>query len=263
MPEIPVSSLDARHQVLAEKARVALEQGNLDYAVGACAEVLKAAPGCLTVRRWQRVALRRRETGKTFAACALRGLPAPWLRWGRSPPDPARLLAAADAQLVADPTSVRALKQLASAAAELDLPETVVFAREAIRELQPADRGNLLSLGEAWLVAGQPARAVEVANALLALRPGDAAGQELLRKATVAQTIAAGQWETTASFRERLDREASSNASPSVPPPPAKIVALDARTPAEIHAAWERAGGSASAPASVSPSRPQDPTGER
>ena len=80
------------------------------------------------------------------------------------------------------------------------------FALAAIRELQPGNFANLQALGEAWLAAGQPAEALSVANSMLAARPGDAAGLELLRKASVAQTVALGNWESAASFRDKIRR---------------------------------------------------------
>src|SRR5436305_13964586 len=64
MPEVPVSALDPRHQKLVENARVALERGNLDYVLEVTAQVLKTAPGCLPVRRLQRVAQLRQAKAK-------------------------------------------------------------------------------------------------------------------------------------------------------------------------------------------------------
>ena len=56
MPEIPVAQLDPRHQKLIENARIALDRGNLDYVLEVTAQVLKMQPGCLPVRKLQRVA---------------------------------------------------------------------------------------------------------------------------------------------------------------------------------------------------------------
>jgi hypothetical protein len=241
MPEIPVSSLAARTQTLAENARQALERGNLDYAIGACAEVLRAEPGCLAVRRLQYRALRRRfASRRNFAIRALRGFLAGPSGWRRFRQTPAHALAWSEAQLLVDPSSVRAWKRLAGAARELDLSETAVFAREIIRELRPGDRANLCELGEAWLAADRPDRALEVAHLLTKRYPSRADGPALLRKASVAQTIAEGGWETTVSFRDRLNRQAETASPERVPP--ARIVTLDVRTPAQIREALERAG---------------------
>ena len=203
--EVTVASLDVRKRKLVENAHLALERGQLEYVLEVCAPILSAAPGCLAVRRLQHRAqlLRfrkenrlRQKTAAVFARISARRLSG----------DPAASLAHADQLLGRDPTSARALRLLAEAAGRLDLRETAAFALAAIRELQPGNFANLQALGEAWLAAGQPAEALSVANSMLAARPGDAAGLGLLRKASVAQTVALGNWESAASFRDKIRR---------------------------------------------------------
>ncbi len=208
MAEIPVSTLDGRQQKLVENARVALERGNLDYTVEACAQVLKAAPACVAVRRLQRVAqLRQFQAKNRFMAKAMGGLTAtPFLFGGKK--NPTQAFENAEKLLAVDPTNVAALKNLGEAARELEWPETAVFAFEAARELQPADREILLAVGEAWLAAGRPAEALRAADAILKTRPVDAEAQKLMRQASIAQTMTKGNWETAATFREKLKDEA-------------------------------------------------------
>jgi tetratricopeptide (TPR) repeat protein len=100
------------------------------------------------------------------------------------------------------------LKLLAEAAVGLGLSETVAFALEAVRELEPDNRVNLLALGEAWIVAGKAAEAVKTAEQLLKQKPADADAQALLRKASVAQTVSKGNWEAQGDFRAKLRDEA-------------------------------------------------------
>ena len=71
---------------------------------------------------------------------------------------------------------------LAEAAGALGLPETVAFALDAVRELDPDNRNNLLALGEAWLAAGKPTEALKIADEILRLKPTDAEAQNLMRK---------------------------------------------------------------------------------
>jgi tetratricopeptide (TPR) repeat protein len=206
MAGIPVSALDARQQRLVENARVAFERGNLDYALEVCGQVLKAAPACVAVRRLQRaVQLRLFKAKNRLLAKAIGGLTgAPFAFGGRG--GPARAFEAAEKQLAIDPTNASALRQLGEAAMALEWTETAVFAFEAVRELQPGNRDNLLALGGAWLAAGKPAEALRMADAILRERPVDAAAQDLMRRASIAQT--ATKWESTASFREALRDEA-------------------------------------------------------
>src|SRR4051812_33484981 len=118
MPEIPVGSLDPRHQKLIENARVALDRGNLDYVLEVTAQVLKAQPGCLPVRKLQRVAQVRQHRGKSggFMGRAISGLSTAPFMFGGGKKDPAKLLEAAEGFLAKDPMSIPALKMLAEAA---------------------------------------------------------------------------------------------------------------------------------------------------
>ncbi|HEY8932372.1 MAG TPA: tetratricopeptide repeat protein [Rariglobus sp.] len=208
MPEIPVSSLDPRVQKQIENSQIALQRGNLDYVLDVTAQVLKTAPGCLPVRRLQRVAQLRQLGGKNklFAKAFGSVTQAGFLFGGKK--DPAKSLENAEKMLASDPTSVHALKLLAEAAQGLDMPETVAFAWEAIHELNPTDREALLNYGEACLLAKRPKDALRAADELLKLKPQDGDALSLMRKAAIAQTTDKGNWEEKGSFRDKLKDEA-------------------------------------------------------
>jgi tetratricopeptide (TPR) repeat protein len=209
MPEIAVTSLDPRHQKLIDNARIALERGQLDYTLDACAQVLKTAPGCLPVRRLQRVAqLRDFKSKNKFMAKAMGGFSTAPFMFGGGKKEPAKVLETAEGMLAKDPTSVPALKLLAEAAGGLGLLETVAFALDAVREIEPDNRANLLALGEAWIAAGKPAEALKAADAILKTKPADADAQNLMRKASIAQTVTKGNWDAQGSFRDKLRDEA-------------------------------------------------------
>ncbi|MFI5356017.1 MAG: tetratricopeptide repeat protein [Opitutales bacterium] len=186
-------------------------QGNLDYVLTACGQILRTTPGCLAARRLERMARRRQissQGGSVGRALSrLRGLP---LAFGATRHTPEENLRRAEAVLSRDPACVPALKLLAEAAQALDWPETAAFAREAIRELAPRDRANLLALGEAWLRAGRPDEALRVADEVLRLHPVDGAAQTLMRHASIARTTRQGHWEGAGDYREKLrDGEAA------------------------------------------------------
>jgi tetratricopeptide (TPR) repeat protein len=111
--------------------------------------------------------------------------------------------------LAADPLNVAALKQLASAARALDWLETAVLAHEAVREAAPGDTANLIALGQAWLRLDKPREALRLADEVLRARPVDAAAQDLMREASIAQTMAQGRWENGQGFRAKLKDEAA------------------------------------------------------
>jgi tetratricopeptide (TPR) repeat protein len=228
MPEVPVASLDPRHQKLIENARIALDRGNLDYVLEVTSQVLKVQPGCLPVRKLQRVAQLRGSRGKSggFMGRALSGLTNASGMFGGGKKEPAKLLEMAEAQLAKDPTNVHALKMLAEAAGGLGLPETMAFALDAVREIEPTNRANLLALGEAWLAAGKPTEALKVADEILRDKPTDAEAQNLMRKASVAQTVNKHKWDDQATFRDKLrDEKQSVSLEQS-----AKVVTADVMT---------------------------------
>ncbi len=204
MPEVPVSSLDARQQRLLEKARIALEQGDVAYAIQATAQILKEVPGCLPVRRLLRVAqLRKFQAGSVIIGKLIDVLSStPFLFGSRK--TAAESFAVAEKILETNPTSVSGLKLLGESAQLLGLPETAVFAFEAIEELHPDNRENRLALGGAFLAVHKPADALRMVESILRRNPVDADALVLMRRASVALTITKGNWETRASFHEKL-----------------------------------------------------------
>jgi tetratricopeptide (TPR) repeat protein len=237
MPEIPVSSLDPRVQKQIENSQIALQRGNLDYVLDVTTQVLKAAPGCLPVRRLQRVAqLRQLGTKNKLFAKAFGSVTQAGFLFGGGKKDPSRALETAEKMLAADPTSVPALKLLAEAAQGLDMPDTVAFAWESIHELNPTDREALLNFGEACLVAKRPKDALRAADELLKLRPQDGDALGLMRKAAIAQTTDKGNWEEKGSFRDKLRDESQSTMLEQA----SKIVTSDEMTQKLIDEALER-----------------------
>ncbi len=208
MQEVPLTSLDARLQKQVETAQVALQRGNFDYVIEVTAQVLKHAPGCLPVRRLQRVALLKRlETKNKLISKAIGSVTmAGFLFSGKK--DPAKAFENAEKMVIADPTNVAALKALAENATALGLMETATFAWEAIREVQPKDHDTLVHLAEAYIAAKMHREAVRVADDLLKVRPQDGDALALMRKASVAQTMDKGNWESSGtSFRSKLKDE--------------------------------------------------------
>lgn len=211
MPDVAVSMLDARQQKLIENARRALAQGNPEYVVTVCSEVLQEQPGCVAARRLRRGAqLRQAGDRAGMVGRTLSGLTALPFTFGATRRDPGENLTRAEKLLARDPRSEPGLKMLAEAARAFDWPETVVFACEAICEQDPANRENLLALGRAWLQAGKPAEALRVADEILRAYPVDGDGQTLMREASIARATQQGQWEQSGDYRAKLKDEARS-----------------------------------------------------
>ncbi len=237
MPEIPVLSLDFRLQKQLENAQVALQQGNLDYVLEVTAQVLKSAPGCLPVRRLQRVAQLRYFNSKSrFFSKAFSSVTQAGFLFGGGKKDPVKQMENAEKLLAADPTSEPALKLLAEAAHGLDLPETAAFAWEAIHEQAPTDREALLNLAEALLLAKKPKEALRAADTLLKMHPQDGDALSIMRKAAIAQTTEKGNWEEKGSFRDKLRDEAQAVSLEQA----SKVVTSDEMTQRLIGEALER-----------------------
>ncbi|HWA85788.1 MAG TPA: tetratricopeptide repeat protein [Opitutus sp.] len=236
MADVPVSALEARQQRLVRNAAAAFERGNDDYVLEMCGQVLQAAPECVAMRRLQRVArLRQFKAKNRLLAKAIGGLTAtPFVLGAKQAPEQA--FATAEKLLAADPTSAAALKQMGAAALALGWAETAVFAFEAARELQPENRDNLLALGGAWLAAGKPAEALRMAEAILRTRPVDPAAQDLMRQASIAQTVTKSRWDSDSSFREKLRDEAQAISLEQA----AKVVTSDGMTQRLIDEAQAR-----------------------
>ena len=123
---------------------------------------------------------------------------------------PEKSLGRAEKMLSEDPRNLAGLKLLAEASRGFDWPETRAFALEAVRGIEPENRGNLLALGEAWLAADKPDKALKVADTLLRLNTVDGEAQSLMRKASIARTTDQGHWDRGGDYRDKLKDESES-----------------------------------------------------
>jgi tetratricopeptide (TPR) repeat protein len=211
MPDVPLSALDARQLKLVENARVALGRGNHEYVLAVCEPLLQTVPACVAVRRLERAArLAKHRTRNSLFARAMSGLSLAPYAFGGGSRDAADQFARMEKLLQTDPGNLNALKLQAAAATDLDWPETAIFLREAVRAIVPSDRDNLLALGAAWLVAGRADEALHIADEILRDWPVDHEAQNLMRKASIAQSLSKGKWETAGDYRQKLAGESKS-----------------------------------------------------
>jgi tetratricopeptide (TPR) repeat protein len=102
------------------------------------------------------------------------------------------------------------LKLLSKAASAADLPETAVFSLETLFERRPSDRHVATELAEAYIAADRSADGLAIAERILNRNPGDMELQELLKRASVAQSISKGRWDSdSGSYRDKLRDEES------------------------------------------------------
>jgi tetratricopeptide (TPR) repeat protein len=212
MPEVAVNTLELRLQKQVESARVAFEKGRYEHAVETAGLVLREQPSCLPVRKLMRAAQLKLASGKSglFGRMMTSMSSAPFVLGGsfQLKDKPLNAVVAADKLLASDANNVAALTLLGQGAGALGWLETAVFAYDAARSCEP-DRPDLnLALGLALLAAGRAAEAVQAAQDVLRIQPNHAEGQDLLRNASIAVTMAKGNWETQGNYRGKLNDEA-------------------------------------------------------
>ena len=92
------------------------------------------------------------------------------------------------------------------------MKETVVFAYETIRKINPTNIKNLKELGNAYLEFGNTEKAIETGNLILKTHPTDGDAVELMKKASVAVAMNKGKWEESQDFRSQLKDESEAQA---------------------------------------------------
>lgn len=206
MPEIAVKDLPDELRQTAVQTREALKRGNAELAIALGSKVLAEQPGCLDVRRlWHEALVKQNPREPSAPARA-------WGAWARvsgllgrkkSAPNAAGI-AQADTVLRTDPWSKSGWRQLAQSAAASGLPETATFAWGQLAAIDPTDRRAGVSLVRAHLDRGEFSAALAAVENVLKHHPQDSEAQALLRRASIDQTVKKGNWDTSASFRDKL-----------------------------------------------------------
>lgn len=209
MQEITLHELDPRLQKQVEHADQAIAKGNPQYAIDICQNILQNNQGCVDVRKVLRKAQRRIAGGKgksTTSGLLAKVTNAPFAIKlnAQAKKDPIAVLDSTEKMLNANPGNTLALRMQGQAAESLELWQTATFAYETIREIEPTNPENLMSLGNALIHAGRPKDAVAIGDVLLRNAPGDGDVQEMIRRASVALSMEKGRWDEKGDFRDKL-----------------------------------------------------------
>ena len=211
MSEQELSSIDPRLQKQVANAKRAVEKGNPGYAVSICTDMLKRFPGLFEVRKILRTAQKRASgssggmkkflTKFTSAPFALGSA-------GRIKKDPLKVIESAESMLNDDPNNVAAHRILGQASEELKYPNTALFAYECIREVEPDNIDNLKAVAEQLIEVGRNKESISLCDLILSKSPADGDAQNLIRRASVAQSMEKGKWdEKDSGFRDKLKDE--------------------------------------------------------
>lgn len=205
--EVALKELDPRLQKQVENAEKTLDK-NPTYTIDVCMGILQRHPGCLDVRKILRRAQRRAKSAKTSGLTKFIGsvtsAPFAMKAGNQLKKDPAAVLESAERMITTNPGNATAHKMLGQAATALELWETAVFAYEDIKSLEPGNLDNRIALAEALIGAGRARDAIREGDSILQEQPALEAAQELVRRASVAESMHRGKWEEGGDFREKL-----------------------------------------------------------
>ena len=195
------------------RGKQAAAEGDYDYAITLFLDVLKLDPA----HRNGRVALHSCEMkkfeahGGVKAVRALKGIgplvKMTFFRW-----KPEKVMEAAEAYLVNDPTSIHVLVALAAALEKSGQLEAAADTLEFARQRNPTHVGVLWRLGDALSALGQYDRSVRCFQAIVSLRPNDRQAAERSRWVSAELHLQRSHLEGSHALREQLRDETTAKA---------------------------------------------------
>jgi tetratricopeptide (TPR) repeat protein len=166
MPEKSTAEIPRDVRDLMEKGKAAVQKENWDYALLFYNQALQKEPGFFECRQELRATQLTKASRNTSFFKKIVGTA------GSSPliakvqlsvrKNPLEALATCEQILNNDPNNGLAHKFLAEAALNADLPKTAIFSLEHVRRSNPDDRAAALALANAYIAAGQLAKAESV-----------------------------------------------------------------------------------------------------
>jgi len=204
--EYTLKELDPRLQRYIDQADKAVEK-TPQSAIDLCTGILSQHPGAVDARKVLRKAQKKlvpAQKGLTKLFGSLTNTPFAMKAGSRIKTDPKAVIEESEKLLCANPANIQALRLNGQAAEAMGLWATAALAYDTIREIKEEDIENLLALGNALVLAGQPKEAIKWGERILEIQPGNGDAQALLRQASVAITMDKGKWDEQSSFREKL-----------------------------------------------------------
>ncbi|MFP4351317.1 MAG: tetratricopeptide repeat protein [Puniceicoccaceae bacterium] len=205
MSDQPLKDLDPRIRKQVEKARNGLQSGNAGFAIQICMGLLEKFPGCVEIREVLRNAQKSLKGGKNAPLLSqISAKPLAFMGSLTMKKDPAKAMMQAEKILKDDPDCVAALKLLGEAAILKGLPHTAVFAFEGAHAVQPKDADVAKKLANLYLEVDRIEDCIRTCDRILKEYPGDGEAQEIVKRASVAQSMDKGKWEEEGDFRTKL-----------------------------------------------------------
>ena len=207
MKETQIKDLEPRLQKHIEKATKVIDK-DPSYAADILFNIVKANPNCIEVRRLLRKAQNKSAKpkcgglGGLFAKLPFGGANEASVR-----KNPEKALQDAEDQIKANIGNESAHKLLVLAAKELNLTQTALLGYEQIFKIDETNAENGKTLMRELIALKMADQAIEIGDRLYKSNPADEEIQDMIKKASVQQTVEKGKWEEEKSFRDKLKDE--------------------------------------------------------
>jgi len=205
MSDQPLTELDPRIRKQVEKAKKSIQSGSSGFAIEICMGLVEKYPGCVEAREVLHDAQKKAHSHKKKSFLSgLTSKPLSMMGGISLKKDPAKAMIQAEKILKDDPESVDAFRLLGDAAAAKELPHTAVFAYEGAYKQAPSNLDIAKKLATFYLEVDRPDDCIRVCDRIIKEHPGDGEAQDIVKKASVAQSMDKGKWEDDGDFRSKL-----------------------------------------------------------
>jgi tetratricopeptide (TPR) repeat protein len=201
MAEVTIDHVPPRIRDLFNKGFIALERGNLDYAIELLSSCIETVPCFLQARRFLRAAEIQKfknRKGNAFLSKLTSGassMPAylsavATLKAGKAE----RAVEATEKLLRNDPLNLKFIMLFAEAATAAGWPEMAIQTLEIAKEYYPEEADIVEWIGNLYTQADQPKEAREAFERLCELRPNNPTAIKALKDATARESMSKDGW---------------------------------------------------------------------
>jgi tetratricopeptide (TPR) repeat protein len=204
MTEVTLEKLSRQARDLFNKGSMALERGNLDYAINLLFACVQEEPRLLQAWKFLRAAelQKAKQSGGNVlkrSIATVKNMPAQLqvmalLRKGKAQ----EAVMAVEKLLRADPLNLAYIKLFADAAAKADLIDAAILTMEIAHEHYPEDKDVMKRMGELYQANGQHEQARDTFEKLCALMPNDPDAVRALKNAMALHSMSSDGWSDTA-----------------------------------------------------------------
>ncbi|MEI8140889.1 MAG: tetratricopeptide repeat protein [bacterium] len=200
MAEVTLEQVPQKIKDLFNRGFVAMERGNLDYAIDMFTSCLALEPRLHKARKFLRAAEIKRFKSQgggqlTHLISSVTGFSNLIKAQALLKSKPMEALQAAEKLLLKDPLNLSYIKLLDKAAMAAGEPEIAIQTLASTKEHYPHDAELLERLGRLYMETDQPRLARECFETLCELKPQDSAALKLLKDAMAIDSMSKDGWE--------------------------------------------------------------------